>query len=273
MQPGDSRASLEQNTLLASLRQAVANVIALPNAELLRRQVKILTVVLGVLFFFAIIGERVVLYRFGKPRLVVPNFMVKDDNRNKSGAGSKNPAVARVQASNTEKKRQMEVVLARELAAKKRANQPAVEAGSGPLELHLQPVGERGIYGADIAKRIKQELSRKDQPEFSDSLGPSFAGRQDDLQTRLIRQLRSKNWTINDIAQEMNLSRDEIKWALASDAAGVGGTQAAHKASGKTLDNSNGQARTLLKDRKEHYQGIAPGSMDREVDLELEINV
>ena len=271
MQPGDSWASREQTTLLASLRQAVANVIALPKVDLLRRQVKILTIILGVLFLLAVVGERVVLYKFGKPRLVVPNFMVKDDNRNKSGSGSQNTAAARAQASNIEKKRQMEVVLARELVAKKRANQPAVEAGQGPLELYLQPVGERGVYGADIAKRIKQELSRKDQPEVFDSLSP-FAGRQDDLQTRLIRQLRSKNWTISDIAQEMNLSRDEIKWALAGGSP-VGETQAAGKASGKTLDSPYGQARTLLEGRKEHYQGIAPKSMDREVDLELEINV
>jgi len=271
MQPGDNQASREETTMLASLRQAVANVIALPKVDLLRRQVKILTVILGILFLIAIVGERVVLYKYGKPRLVVPNFMVKEDNRNISGSGSQNTAAARTQASNTEKKRQMEVVLARELAAKKRANQPAVEAGQGPLELYLQPVGERGVYGADIAKRIKQELSRKDQPEVSASLSP-FAGRQDDLQTRLIRQLRSKNWTISDIAQEMNLSRDEIKWALAGGSP-VEETQAAGKASGKTLDSPYGQARTLLKGRKEHYQGIAPKSMDREVDLELEINV
>lgn len=266
IQPGQAR---DENPMLASLRQTVANVIALPNVGLLRRQVKILTVILGVLFLLTLVGEKVALRKFGKRKAVVPNSIMED--RAKSNPESQDTGTGRPMTTNVEKKRQMEAVLAKELAAKRRASQPAIGATESGLELHLQPVGERGMYGADIAKRIKEELSRADQPESLESGSTPFGRKQDNLQARLIRQLRSKNWTISDIAQEMNLSREEIKWALAGSSEAKE-TQAG-KTSGKNLDSHYGQARSLLDRKKEDYQGIKPESIDREVDLELEINV
>jgi len=266
IQPSRAR---DENPMLASIRQTVANVIALPNVGLLRRQVKILTVILGVLFLLTLVGEKVALRKFGKRKAVVPNSIMED--RANSNPESQDTGTGRPLATNVEKKRQMGTVLAKELAAKRRASQPAIGATENGLELHLQPVGERGMYGADIAKRIKEELSRADQPESLESGSTPFGRKQDNLQNRLIRQLRSKNWTISDIAQEMNLSREEIKWALAGSSEAKE-TQAG-KTSGKTLDSHYGQARSLLDRKKEDYQGIKPESIDREVDLELEINV
>ncbi len=270
-QPGKIQASQarDETSMLISLRQTVADVIALPNAGLLRRQVKILTIILGVLFLLTVVGEKVALRKSGKPESVVPNLIMED--RLKSNPGSQDTGIGRPLAPNVEKKRQMEVVLARELAAKRRASQPVIGATESELELHLQPVGERGMYGADIAKRIKEELSRADRPESFESVSTPFGRKRDDLQTRLIRQLRSKNWTISDIAQEMDLSREEIKWALAGNSEAKE-TQVG-KTSGKTLGSRYGQARSLLGRKKKDYQGIKPESIDREVDLELEINV
>lgn len=259
----------DETSMLNSLRQAVANLIALPKVGLLRRQVKILTVILGILFLLTIVGEKVALRKFGKRKVLIPNFIM--ENQVKPNPGSQVTGTGRPLAPSVEKKRQTEAVLAKELAAKRRESRPAVGATEGGLELHLQPVGERGMYGADIARRIKEELSREDQTESFKSVSATFGHKGDDLQTRLIRQLRSKNWTISDIAQEMNLSREEIKWALAGSSRADEETKAGKK-SAKTLDSRYGQARSLLDRKKEDYQGINPQSMDREVDLELEIN-
>jgi len=267
-QPAEGQAG-DQSTRLASLRQAVANVISLPDVSLLRRQVKILAVILGVLFVLTLVGERITLRRYGRPRKVAPNFMIEEQV--KPDPGSQNSSAPRPPAPAAERKRQMEIVLAKELAAKKRASQPAVEEKASGLELHLQPAGQRGMYGADIAGRIKEQLSRKDRPESAGSPSTPFGAGRDDLQTRLIRQLRSRNWTISDIAQEMNLSREEIKWALAGSSKAER-TQSG-KTGGKTPASRYSQARTLLEGKKESYQGIKPERIDREVDLELEINV
>jgi hypothetical protein len=160
--------------------------------------------------------------------------------------------------------------LARELESKRRSSRPAIEEGDERISLQLKPVGERGMYGVDIARRIKEELSPDGAVAAPASSSALAGGHRDDMQTRLIRQLRSKNWTIGDIAQEMNLSREEIKWALA----GNGDAQSAPNGeAGSNRTESYGQLRTLASRESSRSERLDPDRIDREVDLELEINV
>ncbi|HUU28709.1 MAG TPA: tetratricopeptide repeat protein [archaeon] len=273
-----SPAPVEQ-PFLKTLRAGAARIVSLPDVRLLRQQVKLLTLLLGILFVLILIGGRLVLRKSNPGRKALP---VKTDSV--SGSGNKIERLDRsVKAgqSMAERKRQVERVLAAELVAKQRGRttgegrnetQGKEKAGnSGMLELRFQPVGQRVVYGADIAHRIKEELLKEEKSEAVGSSGSLFGRRRDDIQTRLIRQLRSKNWTISDIAQEMDLSREEIKWALAG-ISSVGESMEDDKID-RFDGRQYGQARGLLNVKPDELSKMKPDEIDREVDFELQINV
>jgi len=265
---GQSEPAAKNGGILGVIRSVSGRMVDGANLQLLRSQVKMLTVIMGAIFLLTLATGWFARRKSGKAEssfgLLVPSRQSVGGN----GGGGQVRNVSPV--SVIENKRQVARVLARELATKRQAELASAEAGetSQTLALELKPVGERGMYGADIARRIKEQLSRGggEAEVYAGTVSRKGA---DDMQVRLIRQLRSKNWTIGDIAQEMNLSREEIKWAL-SGAASREDKAAAQEA---TDSASYGQARNLMAMKKKRNAPIDPRSIDREVDLELEINV
>ena len=258
------------DSFLNVLRGLAADVVQLPNVELLRSQVKTLTIIMGILFIMTLLGGRLMRYRLVRPG--GPVLAVAGASSAFQPPSSMNRISAPVRATPA-KKFEVGQVLARELAAKRKAIEPVAQGEPAGLALHLQPVGNRGMYGADIARRIKQELSQERPQVLADnSAATMFRNQHDDLQTRLIRQLRSKNWTVSDIAQEMNLSREEIKWALAGNP-DHGEEEDRAPQAGRKTDENYGQVRSLVGLRPGDSQPKSRPDIDREVDLELEINV
>jgi len=272
-----------KGSILKTLRMGAARIIPLRDAGLLRRQVKFLVTVLGLLFLVALAGEKFFLRKKGRRIAVLPGKKYASFGRAGKNA---EPEVQEKAAENIgQKKRQLEEVLARELAAKRNAvplgegyseefagrSEGKLHRGGEIMELRFQPISGSGVYGADIARRIKEELQKDGNGFQTSPASGHFSRGKDDLQTRLIRQLRSRHWTISDIAQEMNVSREEIKWALAGNSA----VDELKEEAGdeEAVKTRYGQARGLFGARNEGIGGEKPGEIDREVDFELQINV
>jgi tetratricopeptide (TPR) repeat protein len=269
------------NKALLALRAAISELTSASNIPLLRRQVGLLTLALGFLLLLAFVGERVTVGR-GRGRAAAlalrPTFTPVP-----SVAGGTLALEMRGASANLhERKRQLAEVLARELATKQRAislderveapvQSLAGGAGyAGSSGLRPRRHSESGgIYGADIAHRIKAELSRgRAESQFAPEPGGGFHARRDDVKSQLIRQLRSKNWTLGDIAQELGVSREEVKWALA------GGRETGERAAGEPDSQPGyGQASRLLERKDTGGSQKISADIDREVDLALQINV
>ncbi len=264
--PPAAAAVVTDEGVLSGIRGAAAGMINQYGIGLLRRQVEILTGLMGLIFLLTLVAERFFRRRRNnRTSLAGPGLPPLVAAGASSAGGRSAPVIRNSPSPAATKKLQVAQVLARELESKRRASQPVIEEAGDTVELQLKPVGERGMYGVDIARRIKEELSPAGNPVASSALA---GRRRDDMQTRLIRQLRSKNWTIGDIAQEMSLSREEIKWALAGNgsersAADLGDhSQIYGQLSALTAHGRNSRAERIDTER-----------IDREVDLELEINV
>ncbi len=252
---------------IGEIRSIAAAMISKYGIGLLRKQVGVLTSLMALIFLLTLAAER--FFRRGKNRrniLAGPGLPVLAAAGALHSGGQSTPVIRNSPAPAAIKKQQVAQVLARELESKRRASQPVIEEADSSLELQLRPVGERGMYGVDIARRIKEELSPVGEAA-TPAATSSLAGHgRDDMQTRLIRQLRSKSWTIGDIAQEMSLSREEIKWALS-------GNGAEKSAETSFRPESYGQLSALAARDRKRAERIDPERIDREVDLELEINV
>ncbi len=265
--PPAAVAGSAESDAMGTIRSAVVAMIQQYGVGLLRRQVGILTSLMGLIFLLTLAAER---------------YFRHKRNRRESMFGPGLPALAAASASGgpspqviqnssvqrTARKQQVAQVLAQELQSKRQASQPAVrELADDTMQLQLKPVGERGMYGADIARRIKEELSPSRAGTAPEAVSSLAGGRRDDMQTRLIRQLRSKNWTIGDIAQEMSLSREEIKWALA------GNGSSNSNATGARPEVYGQVSALAARGGSRRTERIDPERINREVDLELEINV
>jgi len=271
-------------SMLGTARSTAREVISLARSGLLRKQIWLLTLITGLLFALTLLGERFFLGRLfrrknpaaGKTGGVVDLYPKGSSNQNR-----KTMVISDKRPFNPQEQ------LAHALAgahpagpqagitaqAEDNYHRPAAyqePAGTESLQLRLNPAPTGGIYGEDIARRIKEELSKTRLAGKQNSMAGSFGNGGNDVQTRLIRQLRSKSWSISDIAQEMNLSREEVKWALA---ASPTEEPSAQKLNGEIRHAQYGQARTLLKDGMDpDFQRVAE-KMDREADLELQINL
>ncbi len=283
--PGDGNPLPEQSALLARLRRSAARLVNLPDPALVRRQVAVMTGVLGLLFVLALLGGRLLPAgkRGSAVRLAFAGNVVPAAG-SAGGPRPEQPAIARPrEVTIIEKKQQMERMLARELASKREARvmedgavvpaasvRVAPASGGEGLELRLGRPQGGGVYGADIARRIKEQL-QKNEVRGAGSQGGLHARRAgDEPQVRLIRQLRAKQWTVSDIAQELGLSREEIKWALGGREEGAAPED--HPLAAEQAQ-ANGQARRLLESRRPPHTPPVTSRIDREVDFELEINV
>ncbi len=264
--PSAAAAAVTDEGVLSGIRGAAAGMINQYGIGLLRHQVEMLTGLMGLIFLLTLVAERFFRRRRNnRTSLAGPGLPTLVAAGASSAGGRSAPVIRNSPSPAATKKLQVAQVLARELESKRRASQPVIEEAGETVELQLKPVGERGMYGVDIARRIKEELSPAGSPVASSALA---GRRRDDMQTRLIRQLRSKNWTIGDIAQEMSLSREEIKWALA----GNGSERSA--ADLEDHSQAYGQLSALTAHgRSSRAERIDTERIDREVDLELEINV
>ncbi len=271
-------------SLIGTARTSARKIISLAQAGLLRKQLWLLTLITGILFALTLLGEQIFVGWFFRRKAAASRKIgqVVDVYQNSSSIPRTGNAVKKDQPPIDQKKKQVAEVLASELAAKQQADNVSEAdessrrhimssrlAGGEALELRLNPAVTGGIYGDNIARRIKQELSGTENKGEPDSLTGKFGKGRSDVQTRLIRQLRSKDWSIGDIAQEMNLSREEVKWALATppaeESSGMG-------LSGETHRARYGQARALLDKEGSDFQRVAR-KIDREVDLELQIDL
>jgi tetratricopeptide (TPR) repeat protein len=267
--PPPALATGDESGALDTIRGTAAAMINKYGISLLRHQVGLLTTLMGFIFLLTLAAEQFFRRKRNRSKSMAgPGLPLLAMAGDSSAGGQVVPMVRNKTSQAANKKQQVAEVMARELESKRRASQPAVEETADAVELQLKPVGERGMYGADIARRIKDQLSPS-RAAFASEAGSPMAGpRRDDMQTRLIRQLRSKNWTIGDIAQEMSLSREEIKWALA------GNSSADSTAGNGARPEVYGQVSALAsRDSNRRAERIDPERMDREVDLELEINV
>ncbi|MBW7997463.1 MAG: tetratricopeptide repeat protein [Candidatus Glassbacteria bacterium] len=270
--PPPPAAAEQPDGVLGGIRQMTAEMVDRYGIGLLRHQVMILTVLMGIIFLLTLAAERLVRRKLrNRKSFAGPVLPMLTPAAAVPGGGSAPVRVNDRPAAVRNNKQQVAEVLAQELESKRRSSRPVIEENEEPLELQLRPVGERGMYGADIARRIKEELSPEGGIAAPAASSVLAGGRRDDMQTRLIRQLRSKNWTLSDIAQEMNLSREEIKWALAGSTSG--GDEAAARVEPGAGADAYGQARKLAARDPKRAERISPARIDREVDLELEINV
>jgi tetratricopeptide (TPR) repeat protein len=272
-------------SLIGTARSSARKIISLAQAGLFREQVWLLTLITGILFTLTLLGEQIFVGWFFRRKAAASRKIgqVVDVYRNSSSIPRTGNTVKKDQSPIDQRKKQVAEILASELAAKQQAdNVSEADESSGrhivgsrlargnALELRLNPAVNGGIYGDNIARRIKQELSGIENNRGPDSMTGKFGKGRSDVQTRLIRQLRSKDWSIGDIAQEMNLSREEVKWALATPAptegsSGLGLPGESHRA-------RYGQARALLDREGSDFQRVAQ-KIDREVDLELQIDL
>ncbi|MCE5271636.1 hypothetical protein LLH00_10180 [bacterium] len=258
---------------LQRLRGLVGAFVQRTGIPLLRKQVIILTLATGFLFLLTLMGERFALGRFGLRLFGRAGKDMAVKALPAPAAAQPETITLRQAAQSIERRQQVAQVLARELAAK----QKAVPADSGAPHPAAQPVaamargmdlrvgrpaGSGPVYGADIARRIKEQLASPAVRVEAASAG--FSRAREDVKSRLIRQLRAKNWTVSDIAQEMGLSREEVKWALSSSPA------AERTAQPKPAAMELGQARAL---GDANLSRSAARDLDREMELELQINV
>ncbi len=268
---GEVPAELKSMNLIQRLRKAVSTFVEHTGMPLLRKQVAILTAITGVLFLLTLIGERLAT---GKTGLRLFGYgRAKDETKISGAVPSAETAISlRQAAESVERRRQVAQVLARELASKQKAI-PAVSpnaetspaALSRGLDLRVGRPASGPVYGADIARRIKEQLASPSVQ--AEAMAAGFARSRDDVKARLIRQLRAKNWTVSDIAQEMGLSREEVKWALSS-----GQTERAVERR-PSLDEFS-QARELAaRARAGETAPVSERDLDREMEMELQINV
>ncbi|MEA2062573.1 MAG: tetratricopeptide repeat protein [Gemmatimonadota bacterium] len=270
------------------IRLAAAQIVALAQAGLLRKQLWLLTLVTGILFAVTLLGEWMFTGRFFWRNLVTGGggSQVVDVYRERPSRGRKAAAV-RAASGKTgptiqEKKAQVKEALAMELNSAGRhsgarngmaaASADRGVTGQGAQAGRPAAVRSGGVYGDDIARRIKDELSRTPAPdERSTSAGALSRGR-DSVQARLIRQLRNKQWSISDIAQEMDLSREEVRWALSTP---EHRDSSPESKSGEESRARHGQARALFDrpDKQEADFLHVSEQIDREADLELQINI
>ncbi len=275
----DGPAGSAAGSLMGTARSTASKLISLAQAGLLRKQLLLLTLITGILFVLTLLGEQIFVGRLFRRKawLSGKTGQVVDVYRNPSSGDRADTRVEKNRPTINRNKEQVAEVLASELAAIQQArnrSQADVSSsrlnGVGAMELRLNPAAAGGIYGEDIAHRIKEELSRTKKGSAQDSPAVKFGKGGNDVQARLIQQLRSKDWSIGDIAQEMNLSREEVKWALSASpagrSAGSGRPDEIHK-------TRYGQARALL-DREEGFQFLQTAeNMNRETDLELQIDI
>ncbi|MEA1996813.1 MAG: tetratricopeptide repeat protein, partial [Gemmatimonadota bacterium] len=268
-------ASTEEN-VFQTLRDVIAaGIVSKSDPGLLRKRIGLLTLILGTLFILTMLGEKLMF------RKILPGRWFF--SRKTAGTDPGRHGIGNVSSDHLirKKKRQIEEVLTTQLAAKQQKNQHIL---AGPdatyhgwdnekpgensnIELEFQPVGHNGAYGADIARRIKEELlGATESTRMETTRGVLVRGKHDQ-QTRLIRQLRSKDWTIGDIAQEMSISREEVKWALANRPVSnviqkKGNSEEVHR-------TSYGQAQGLFGGV---LNGLRPGRTGRGVNSESQIN-
>ncbi|MBN2290596.1 MAG: tetratricopeptide repeat protein [Candidatus Glassbacteria bacterium] len=272
-------------SLLGGARTTAARMVSLAQSGLLRKQVKLLTLITGILFILTLLGEHFFFGRFFRRKAAAPSTAGKVvDVYRKSR--EKIPAAAAVRNDRSvveRNKKQVAEVLASELAAIQHPDRRAVETvssglssgsprppGAGSLVSRANPAAGGGIYGDDIARRIKEELSGKRAGYEREPADSKFSGSRNDVQTRLIHQLRSKEWSISDIAQEMGLSREEVKWALSNSQ--ESDSSALHL-SGGVRRAGYGQARGLNASHEDTDFRQVAEKVDHEVDLELQINI
>jgi tetratricopeptide (TPR) repeat protein len=260
---------LKSMGFIQRLRKAVSTFILHTGIPLLRKQVAILTAVTGLLFLLTLIGERLAtgktgLRLFGSAGLKEETKLI---------APSPETVISlRQAAQSVERRKQVAQVLARELASKQKAI-PAVSSAMGTapaavsrgLDLRVGRPASGPVYGADIARRIKEQLATP--AVHVEAMAAGFARSRDDVKARLIRQLRTKNWTVSDIAQEMGLSREEVKWALSS------GQPERTVERRPSLDEFS-QARDLAaRARDGETMPVSERDLDHEMEMELQINV
>lgn len=267
---GETQAELKSMGFIQRLRKAVSAFVAHTGIPLLRKQVTILTAVTGLLFLLTLIGERMAtgktgLRLFGGGRAV-------EETRLAAMPAPEKVISLRQSAESVERRKQVAQVLARELASKQKAipaSSPAMGAAPAALarglDLRVGRPSGGSVYGADIARRIKEQLA---SPAVqAEAMAAGFARSRDDVKARLIRQLRAKNWTVSDIAQEMGLSREEIKWALSS------GQPERTVERRPSLDEFS-QARDLAaRSRAGETMPVNERDLDHEMEMELQINV
>ncbi len=275
LKPGSPASAALQPTAggpLQRLRGLVSAFVERTGIPLLRKQVNILTVATGLLFLLTLLGERLAIGRFSLS-------LFSSSGKDKALKALPAPVAAppdtltlRQAAQAVERRQQVAQVLARELVSKQKAvpaestprgaAQPVAAMARG-MDLRLgRPAGGGPVYGADIARRIKEQLASPAVRVEAASAG--FSRAKEDVKSRLIRQLRAKNWTVSDIAQEMGLSREEVKWALST------GQSAERTVQPRSVAMELGQASAL---GGASLSRSAERDLDREMELELQINV
>ena len=287
-----------------------SNLINMAREGKLRRELWLLTLITGILFGLSILGERLKAGRKERangfsdsPEGIVNIYSAGNLN----GSTLKSVDTAKEKMAEPARRRmEVEAVLAKTLNEKRAENQDESYAASGVNGIaaertrsqeRTQPStysgrsmdrtpNQRPAYGADIAARIREQLSASGSGESYDvhrnnRLG-RISGDDNDLRVRLIRQLRDKQWSIADISQELGISREEVRWAMSSTA--IGEDVVGHKEEQNQMSLSGGtrnsQARSLMNRKKENIKSadgfripIDREKIDQEVDLELQINV
>ena len=274
------------DSLLGNARTTAAKMISLAHAGLLHKQVKLLTLITGILFLLTLLGEQIFLRKLFRRKAGATGSrgQVVDVYRNRSNRAKTTPEKGTDRLSINRKKEQVAEVLASELASIKQAkarSEPeilvdsvktgrSVRDSSPGHRINQEVTG--GIYGGDIAGRIKGELTANvNRDEHGRSTAFKLGNDRNGVQARLIRQLRNKSWSISDIAQEMNLSREEVKWALSAESEKEPSEMVL---SGGLRQAEYGQMKGLLEsERNLSSLKLEVDKIDHEADLELQINI
>jgi tetratricopeptide (TPR) repeat protein len=274
-------------SLLGNARTTAAKMISLVHAGLFRKRVKLLTLITGILFLLTLLGEQIFLRKLFRRKAGVSGNtgQVVDVYRNRSSLAKTAPGAGTDRLGINRKREQVAEVLASELASIKQAkarsesdnivgnslksNRPVGDSFSGH---RINQAVTGGIYGADISRRIKGELTANEERDEHDrSTAFKFGSDRNDVKTKLIRQLRDKSWSISDIAQEMSLSREEVKWALSAESEKEPSEMVL---SGGLRQPEYGQMRGLLESEKNSSNlKLEVEKIDHEADLELQINI